>query len=72
MSDYYWTTEYYHPNNSYTMEDYLTNHLYIDYDIIYVDGSYAEIIDNNGTVYKLYAGGNGDSYNHKITINKIN
>lgn len=65
MDDYKWRTEYYHGNNSTTMDDYLEEHVDDDYEIMMVDGSYAEIkID--GVVYEAHASGDGDSFNHKI------
>ena len=62
---FYYSTEYYHPNNSFTMDDYLTNHLPEGAEIIHIDGSYAEIL-YEGKDYGVHAGGNGDSFNHVI------
>ena len=62
---FYYSTEYYHPNNAFTMDDYLTNHLPEDAEIIHIDGSYAEIL-YEGKDYGVHAGGNGDSFNHHI------
>ena len=62
---FYYSTEYYHPNNAFTMDDYLTNHLPEDAEIIHIDGSYAEIL-YQGKDYGVHAGGNGDSFNHYI------
>ena len=62
---FYYSTEYYHPNNAFTMDDYLTNHLPEDAEIIHIDGSYAEIL-YEGKDYGVHAGGNGDSLNHHI------
>ena len=67
MDDYIYSTEYYHPNNTFTMDDYLNNYMPADYELLYVDGSYAEIAYQN-EVYEVHAGGNGDSFNHKITF----
>ena len=62
---FYYSTEYYHPNNAFTMDDYLTNHLPEEAEIIHIDGSYAEIL-YEGKDYGVHAGGNGDSFNHHI------
>jgi len=62
---FYYLTEYYHPNNAFTMDDYLTNHLPEDAEIINIDGSYAEIV-YEGKDYGVHASGNGDSFNHHI------
>ena len=62
---FYYSTEYYHPNNAFTMDDYLTNHLPEDAEIIHIDGSYAEIL-YEGKDYGVHAGGNGNSFNHHI------
>ena len=62
---FYYSTEYYHPNNAFTMDDYLTNHLPEDAEIIHIDGSYAEILYEDKD-YGVHAGGNGDSFNHHI------
>lgn len=67
---FYWTTEYYHHDNSFTMNDYLDNHLPDGSKIMFQDGSYAEIIIDNQR-YALDAKGNGDSYNHIVTLNAI-
>jgi Na+-transporting NADH:ubiquinone oxidoreductase subunit NqrF len=67
---FYWTTEYYHNDNSFTMNDYLDNHLPDNAKITFQDGSYAEIIINDQR-YALDAKGNGDSYNHIVTLNVI-
>lgn len=62
---FYYSTEYYHPNNAFTMDDYLTNHLPEEAEIIHIDGSYAELL-YEGKDYGVHAGGNGDSFNHHI------
>ncbi|HBH47225.1 MAG TPA: hypothetical protein DDX98_01205 [Bacteroidales bacterium] len=60
-----WTTDYYHNDNAFTMNDFLENHLPDDVEIYLEDGSYAEVRIGN-TNYALYAKGNGDSYNHIV------
>lgn len=64
--NFYWFTEYYHHNNTFTMDDFLENHLPESAIIHHIDGSYAEI-EYNGRDIGIHASGNGDSYNHLIT-----
>jgi len=65
-----WTTDYYHNDNAFTMNDFIENHLPNDVDVYLEDGSYAEVrIDNIN--YSLDAKGNGDSYNHIVEWNKV-
>ena len=67
MEDFIYTTGYYHPDNTVTMNDYLENHLPDNLTLIYQDGSYAEITNGN-EIFEIHASGNGDSYNHRITF----
>ena len=62
---FYWTTQYYHPDNNFTMDDFLSNHLPEEATIHHIDGTYAEV-EYEGRDYGLHAGGNGDSFNHVI------
>lgn len=71
MDDFIWETEEAHPNNTYTMCDYIENHMPNDCEIVYVDGSYAEIIDSKGQKYAVHAGGNGDFNNHIVRFDII-
>ncbi len=68
---YYWSTNHDHFNNETTMSEFLDDHLSETCDIIYVDGTYAEILTEDGIVYGVHASGNGDSYNHKIEFEEI-
>ena len=70
MTDYTYSTTEYHPNNTFTMIDFLENHLPEDFKIISQDGSFAEISDGLNT-YEVHAGGDGDSYNHRIKFIQI-
>jgi hypothetical protein len=67
---YFWTTRYYHPDNSFTMRDLLDNHLPKYVEVNLEDGSYAEVTVDV-TNYALHAGGNGTSYNHFVKWVKI-
>lgn len=67
---FYWNTEYYHNDNSFTMNDFLENHLQPDAEIYLQDGSYAEVRIKNIN-YSLDAKGNGDSYNHIVEWNVV-
>lgn len=68
---FYWETEEYHPDNSFTLNDWLENQMQEEVEIKHQSGSYCEVIDGLGDYYSLMAGGNGDSYSHKIEINKL-
>jgi hypothetical protein len=68
---FYWETEYYHPDNTFTLNDWLDNQMEDDVEIAGQSGSYCEVIDKYGIIYTLNASGNGDSYSHKIEIEKL-
>ncbi len=72
--EFIWRTEHEHGDNMVTMYDFLENYLEEvfndDVEILEHDGTYAEIL-YEGTKYGLHASGNGDFFNHKITIEKI-
>lgn len=69
---FYWETEEYHPDNTFTLNDWLENEMEGDYTVIYRDGSYCEVIEKyTKESYSLMAGGNGDNYSHKIEIEKL-
>lgn len=63
---FYWDTIYYHPDNTFTLNDWLENYMEELVEITYQDGSYCEVTDAFGESYSLMAGGNGDFYSHKI------
>lgn len=72
MEDFIWETNHYHPNNDFTMNEYLEEHLSENFNCFFQDGSYAEIVDKtNGKIWGLHAGGNGDSFHHKIRFEFI-
>jgi len=63
---FYWTTQYYHPDINFTMDDFLSNHLPREEAMIHhIEGAYAEI-EYRGRDYGLHAGGSGDGFNHVI------
>ena len=66
MNDYLWETEEELANNTLTMNDWLDHHIDDTWDIIFHDGTYAEIKTNDNLVYEVHAGGNGDFKNHKV------
>lgn len=69
---YYWSTEHDHFNNKQTMYEFLYYHLPEEYEVTFVDGTYAEITLKETTqTYGAHASGNGDSYNHKIKFEEI-
>ena len=54
------------------MNDYLTNHLPENFEIIFEDGTYAEIQNkDNGQIWGVNASGDGDSFNHKVEFEFI-
>lgn len=75
METLYYSTEYYHHDNSFTMNDFLENKFIerfnSDDKLIFQDGSYAEIQTISGDNFAVSASGNGDSYNHKIEFEKL-
>jgi|TARA_B110000483_G_C18137461_1_gene520082 hypothetical protein len=75
MEDYTWTTEDALSTNENTMNDFIDNHLYEHcgegYEVVYEDGTYVEIQDDNGTLYEVHASGNGDFCNHKVTFKEL-
>ena len=71
MEDFHWSTQEPHFDNAQTMTEYLELHLANGFDPIFQDGSYAEIQNENGTIYGVHASGNGDSFNHKVRFEFI-
>jgi len=64
---FYWETDYYHHDNAFTMQDFLNNHLPADFEVIFEDGSYAEVQQHaTDAIFSLHAKGNGDSYHHVV------
>ena len=76
MEDYTWTTEQPMNTNADSMNDFIDNHLYEycgkDYEVVYEDGSYVEIQDNNDLLYEVRVTGNGDFCNHIATFKTLN
>ena len=72
METYKWHTIEPHNNNEETMNDYLENHLSDEFEVIFEDGTYAEIKNKNtGQIFGVHAGGDGDFNNHKVTFEFI-
>ena len=69
MKTYYWTTEQPHTCNTHTMCQYLEEINTLE--IIDQDGTYAEVVDDEGQKWGLHASGNGDFFSHKIEFEKI-
>ena len=72
MDAYYWETEYEHANNETTMAEFLDFYLSNEFDVIFEDGTYAEI-ENIITheKWECHASGNGDFRHHKIEFKPI-
>lgn len=66
MEDYIWSTKEIHFNNEQTMQDFIENHTPKNCKVFFVDGTYAEMVTENGTIYGIHAGGDGDSFNHRV------
>ena len=71
MNPYYWTTGNAHMNNSDTMCDYLDFEMNTNWDVDFIDGTYAEITTEIGEKYAIHASGDGDSFNHVITFERL-
>jgi len=66
MDDYLWETEEELSTNELTMNDYILNHLSDEREVLFLDGTYAEIQTDDNSVYEVHASGNGDFRSHKI------
>lgn len=71
MEDYTWETEESHADNIETMSDYLENHMDCSWEVIMVDGTYAEIETETGDVYEVHASGNGSFFEHRVSFVQI-
>ena len=72
MVTYKWHTIEPHNNNEETMNDYLENHLSDEFEVIFEDGTYAEIKDKNtGAIWSVNASGDGDFTHHKVEFYKV-
>jgi len=72
MKDFIWNTPHTHSDNTVTMNEYLEEHLPEEFECFFQDGPYAEIQHKeNGKIYGLYAGGDGDCFNHRIRFEFI-
>jgi len=75
METLYYSTEYYHQDNTFTMNDFLENKFLDRFNsedkLIFQDGSYAEVLTTTGEVFAITASGNGDSFNHRINFRKL-
>lgn len=66
---YRWTTEGAHFDNTETLTDYINNHMGIEFTLLWQDGNYAEVRDNDTfQVCGITAYGLGDSYDHEVNI----
>ena len=71
MNDHKWHTEESHANNSETMNDYLDIEMDPSWELIMIDGTYAEIMTDCGICYQVHASGDGDFNNHKVSFKII-
>lgn len=72
MEDYIWSTPHAHPNNEFTMKVYLNEHLPDNFDLVMLDGTYAQILDKDtGEFWAIHSGGDGDFTHHRIRFEHI-
>jgi hypothetical protein len=73
IEDYKWWSIEEHPNNQFTMEDYLQNHLPPIFRVLEVDGTWAKIQNiETAEILEIHASGDGDFFSHKVEFCKIN
>ena len=68
---YQWSTEEEHATNEITMGDFLDNELTDDYEVYFIDGTYAEIKERGGFRWAVHASGDGDFRNHNVRFDAI-
>lgn len=72
METYSYLTENLHPDNEFTMDDYLSNHLPNHVEMIFQDRDYAEIRNiNTNRIWGVTVSENSDAFNHKIEFEFI-
>jgi len=75
MEDYTWTTEEALSTNEATMNDFIENHMDKHcgegYEVIFEDGTYAEIQNDKGVLYGVHASGNGDFCSHRVRFERL-
>jgi len=65
-----WSTREHHPDNNYTMNEFLSMLDDEEIEIYYVDGTYSEL-RISGNYYSVDASGDGDSFNHMVEFKLI-
>ena len=72
MTDYHWSTDDEHADNTVTMRDFVLNHSAgIGLKVMARDGAYGEFVDADGNKYGGNAIGNGDCFNHILKLGLI-
>lgn len=66
MDSHYWHTEESHQNNMYTMLDWIDHEMPEDWEIIFIDGTYAEVQRPDGKMFEVHARGDGDFNHHAV------
>ena len=69
VKTFYWETEEPLNDNIDVLQDWLA--YYMPWQVVLVDLTYAEVIDDEGQRYGVYAGGNGDFCSHMVDIISI-
>ena len=68
---YTWVTEEYHHDNTVTLTDYVENHMGEEFTLLWQDGNYAGVRDNETMrLYGVTAYGRGDSFNHEVKFER--
>ena len=72
MEHYLWETDEPLSTNEDTMTDFIDNHMQGYFGkilkVVYDDGTYIEVRNDDGIIYGIHASGNGDFFNHKVSI----
>jgi len=66
-----WETDEPLSDNIENLHDWLNYHMNDGWEVVLVDLTYAEVVDEEGQRYSVYAGGNGDFCSHMVDIVSI-
>ncbi|MCD6347650.1 MAG: hypothetical protein J7L96_09550 [Bacteroidales bacterium] len=71
IDTYFWETDEPLATGAETMDDYLEYHMPNENELLMVDGTYAEIKDEDGNKFAVHASGNGDFCHHKVEFESM-
>ncbi len=60
-----------HWDNTETMNDYLNIEMDPSWELLEHHGTMAIIMTDTGAMYEVHAGGDGDSFNHKVSFKEV-